>query len=178
MDWGHVEDIIKDDWEKLPEEIEVLLASGLMTRACKVSGQHRSIDRNLIRTTLFPPRFAIALPALAVRHIDGGGEIRFRRQDLSDWYFWPNAMLILAEHRPGLAMDLILKREEDIALALSKAECDWYEYATWFIWKLAYSNPDCLQRVLAQVSTSTARGGWAASLEEGRGFEESCELAH
>lgn len=175
MDWRHIEDLIRDEWENLPEEVELLLMRGLGadTARHKVTDL---IDRNMSRVGLFPPRFARVLPAQVSRHVEGGGEIRFRPQEVDDWYYWPSAILTLAKHRPTLVMDLVLKREKEIGLALSGSEYNWYDHTTWFILNLTNWDSDCLQRVLSHVQISTAASGWVASLKKGGGSRKAVSL--
>lgn len=175
IDWTRIARTIGDGWTNLSHHDEILLTvSYSVERARALITQ--TVGQNLSRMDKFPPRLAIMMPELAVRHLEAGRLVRLGQYQHIEFEFGAIFVAQLAQLRPDLVESMLEPFESLAAEVLSQQNASWFMRASTFIEALRETAPLSLQRILSTVDAASAEAGWTDSLQRGGAAQDAVAL--
>lgn len=101
LDWDKLDSTMRDDWENMPHDTEVLL-SALYLRPPTRHFVQKLISDRTERVVHFPPRLMLMVPEIGLAHLAKGGSLRLAPYNHPSWEFGGIALALIAAARPEL----------------------------------------------------------------------------
>ena len=92
---------MRDDWENMPHDTEVLL-SALYLRPPTRHFVQKLISDRTEWVVHFPPRLMLMVPEIGLAHLAKGGSLRLAPYNHPSWEFGGIALALIAAARPEL----------------------------------------------------------------------------
>ena len=123
LDWVKLDSVIGDDWANMSHDTEVLLGTLYLRPPTRHLVQEFISDR-AERIVHFPPRLMLMLPEVGLAHLAKGGSLRLAQYDHLSWDFGGIALAIIAEARPKLVEQTVIRFVDAMARGVTNYNRD------------------------------------------------------
>ncbi len=156
VDWKKLDSVIGDDWENMPHDTEVLLATLYLRPPTRHLVQKFISDR-ADRILHFPPRLMLMVPEVGVAHLDKGNSLRLAQHNHVSWDFGGIALAFVADARPELVEQAVGPFVDPIMRGVRDYNRNFTGPAEGFVRIVIEHAPAAWHQVLARLDPDVAK---------------------